>query len=42
MSSNTWASLAEAYKVKGDNMKARELYKKALELNPKNIDLKKV
>jgi predicted alpha/beta superfamily hydrolase len=40
LSSNSWSSLAEAYKVKGDKKKARELYNKALELNPKNTELK--
>ena len=41
LSSNTWSSLAEAYKVKGDKVKARELYSKALELNPKNTEIRK-
>lgn len=40
LSSNTWSSLAEAYKVKGDKVKAIELYSKALELNPKNTEIK--
>lgn len=41
LSSNSWDSLAEAYKVKGDKKKAKELYNKALELNPENIEIKK-
>lgn len=41
LSSNSWSSLAEAYKVKGDKVKARELYSKALELNPKNTEIRK-
>lgn len=40
LSSNTWSSLAEAYNVKGDQKKARELYLKALELNPNSSNLK--
>lgn len=41
LSSNTWSSLAEAYKVKGDIMKAKELYSKALKLNPTNTEIRK-
>lgn len=41
LSSNTWSSLAEAYKVKGDKMKAREFYNIALELNPMNTEIRK-
>lgn len=35
---NTWDSLAEAYAVKGDKTRAIELYRKSLELNPKNTN----
>lgn len=41
LSSNTWSSLAEAYKIKGDKMKAREFYNIALELNPMNTEIRK-
>ncbi len=41
LSSNSWDSLAEAYKLKGDKEKARKFYNKALELNPKNTEIKK-
>ena len=35
-SANVWDSLAEAYMKAGDNDKAREYYRKSLELNPNN------
>jgi predicted alpha/beta superfamily hydrolase len=41
MSSNVWDSLAEAYYVNGQKSKALECFKKALELDPNNSDLKK-
>lgn len=41
LSSNTWSSLAEAYKVKGNKMKARKFYNIALELNPMNTEIRK-
>ena len=41
LSSNTWSSLAEAYKVKGDKIKAKELYSKTLKLNPENTEIRK-
>ena len=41
LSSNAWSSLAEAYKVKGDKIKAKELYSKALNLNPSNTEIRR-
>ncbi|WP_027077985.1 alpha/beta hydrolase-fold protein [Maribacter antarcticus] len=41
LSSNTWSSLAEAYKVKGNKMKAIKFYNIALELNPMNTEIRK-
>jgi predicted alpha/beta superfamily hydrolase len=41
LSSNAWSSLAEAYKVKGDKIKAKELYSKALKLNPSNTEIRR-
>ena len=40
MSSNTWDSLAEAYYVNGEKLKALECFEKALKLNPNNAELK--
>jgi predicted alpha/beta superfamily hydrolase len=40
LSGNSWDSLAEAYKVKGDKKKAIEYYSKALELDSENTRIK--
>jgi len=39
---NTWDSLGEAYYVKGDRQKAAQYYEKSMELNPDNINGKKM
>ena len=41
MSSNAWDSLAEAYYVNGEKLKALEFFEKASNLDPKNADIKK-
>ncbi|PKG42706.1 alpha/beta hydrolase-fold protein [Psychroflexus sp. MES1-P1E] len=41
LSSNAWDSLAEAYKVNGNKIKARKSYIKALDLNPENPEIRK-
>jgi predicted alpha/beta superfamily hydrolase len=41
LSSNAWDSLAEAYKVNGNKIKARKSYIKALDLNPENPKIRK-
>ena len=39
---NTWDSLGEACYVKGDRQKAAEYYEKSVELNPDNVNGKKM
>ncbi len=39
---NVWDSLGEAYLKAGNKKEALKNYKKSLELNPKNLDAKKI
>ena len=39
---NTWDSLGEAYYVKGDTQRAAEFYRRSVELNPDNVNGKKI